>query len=296
MSDYPMEVFSYENGSVTFEDVGKENGMRYWLASDLMHFLGYGDSPEATKKKPINKAMAACAALNIPISENFVSFQDESGKGENYKLSRFACYLTAMNGDSRKPGVAAAQAYFASLAEAFSAYAQEVESVDRIVTRDELSSQEKALSSTVKKAGVMDFALFQNAGYRGMYNMNLYQIRNIKRVPSGRSPLDFMGSTELAANLFRITQTDEKVKRERIVGQKPLEATAEEVGREVRKTMKRISGVLPEELPAAHDINNVRKGLKATYKGLKAIDKPKKTPRKIKSKPTQDVVIDEKSE
>jgi DNA-damage-inducible protein D len=289
MSEYPVEVFSYESDSITFEDIGRENGMRYWLASDLMDLLGYGESPEATRKKPVNKAMAACAALNIPISENFLSFQRDGSKGEDYKLSRFACYLTAMNGDSRKPQVAAAQAYFASLAEAFSSYAQEIESVDRIVTRDELSTQEKSLSSTAKKAGVIDYALFQNAGYRGMYNMNLSQIRNVKRVPSGRSPLDFMGSTELAANLFRITQTDEKVKRAGIVGQKPLESTAEEVGREVRKTMQRISGILPEHLPAAQDLNNVRKGLKATYKGLKAIDaKPKKKAKKESDEPVEE--------
>ena len=108
-----------------------------------------------------------------------------------------------MNADPKKPQVAAAQAYFADLAEQFSKYAQDNEAVDRVVTRDETTQQEKSLSSVAKQSGVVSYSLFQNAGYRGMYNMNLSRLRKLNGVPSNRSPLDFMGATESAANLLR---------------------------------------------------------------------------------------------
>jgi DNA-damage-inducible protein D len=124
-------------------------------------------------------------------------------------------------------------------------------------------------------AGVVEYGLFQNAGYRGLYNMNLREIRRYKGVPEGRSPLDFMGKTELAANLFRVTQTEEKIRAERIRGQKPLEYAAEHVGREVRRTMVKISGKRPEELPSAEDIKSVHKKLKSSHREIRKLDCPK---------------------
>jgi DNA-damage-inducible protein D len=117
--------------------------------------------------------------------------------------------------------------------------------------------------------------LFQNSGYRGLYNMNLREIRRHKGVPDGRSPLDFMGKTELAANLFRVTQTEEKIRGEGIRGQPALEHTAEDVGRRVRRTMIEISGKRPENLPPAEDIKQVHKKLKSSHREIKKLDKPK---------------------
>jgi DNA-damage-inducible protein D len=177
-----------------------------------------------------------------------------------------------MNADSRKAEVAKAQAYFAALADSFRQYCEEAENVLRIQIRSEISGREKSLSGVAKEAGVINYQYFQNAGYRGMYNRNLNEIRALKHVPSDRSPLDFMGKTELAANLFRITQTEAKIKGENIKGQKQCEVTAEQVGQVVRKTMKQISGQTPESLPPAHDIKEVKKELKETHKKLKKID------------------------
>ena len=268
-----LEVFHFEDDKPSFEQFGHDNGFRYWLASDLMRMLDY------TTMQPIlnavNKAMSACGQLNISIPENFSETTTATG-GKDWKLSRFACYLTVMNGDPKKPKVAAAQAYFISMAEAFRQYVQEAEHVDRVVIRGDVSEREKALSGTAFARGVTNYAFFQNAGYRGMYNLDLNQIKRLKHVPNGRSVLDFMSKTELAANLFRITQTEEKIRNEDITGQKPLERTAESVGKEVRATMARISGVAPERLAPAQDIQEVRAGLRKAGKEFARIDKKKK--------------------
>jgi DNA-damage-inducible protein D len=193
----------------------------------------------------------------------------------DYKLSRFACYLAAMNGDPKKPQVAQAQSYFVAWAEACRLFLEESDGVERVAIRGEISEHERTLSGTAKRAGVTDYALFQNSGYRGLYNMNLREIRRHKGVPDGRSPLDFMGKTELAANLFRVTQTEEKIRGEGIRGQPALERTAENVGRTVRRTMIEISGKRPENLPPAEDIKQVHKKLKSSHREIKKLDKPK---------------------
>ena len=126
---------------------------------------------------------------------------------------------------------------------------KEFEDVERVLIREEVSGREKSLSSTAKQAGVVNYAFFQNAGYLGMYNMNLSQLRTRRGLPGSVTPLDYMGKTELAGNLFRITQTEEKIKNEKIKGQQSLEIAAKEVGKKVRKTMIEISNVAPENLP-----------------------------------------------
>jgi len=211
-----LEVVYFDDEGRNFEEFAIENGDRYWWASDLMRMLGYDSL--TSFKKAINRAISACAALNITIVENFIEVKREvEGSPEiDFKLTRFACYLTAMNGDVRKPGVAAAQAYFVTMAEAFRQYILEADGIERVIIRDEISGGEKSLVSVAKTAGVTEYAFFQNARYRGLYNMNLGQLRALRDIPSNRSPLDFMGKTELAGNLFSITQTEEKIKNEQI--------------------------------------------------------------------------------
>ncbi len=267
-----IEVFHFEEGRPSFETYALENGFRYWFASKLMELLDYNSMQPILRA--VNRAMAACAQLGISIPENFVEAQTPT-RGRDWKLSRFACYLTVMNADPKKPRVAQAQAYFVTMAEAFRQYVQEADSVERVVIRGEVSEREKAISNTVNIRGIESFALFQNAGYRGMYNLDLSQIRRRKGVPDGRSPLDFMGKTELAANLFRITQTDERIRNEDIVGQWPLERAAEHVGRTVRKTMIDLSGTPPEALLTARDISRVKGDLKRTGREYAKLDKPR---------------------
>ncbi|HVU07313.1 MAG TPA: damage-inducible protein D [Verrucomicrobiae bacterium] len=264
--------FHLEPDKPGFETLSKTNGFRFWWASELATILGY-ESLNGFRKA-VERAMMALTSMNIPVFDNIVQEQRElDGKlVTDYKLSRFACYLAAMNGDPKKSQVAQAQKYFVSWAEACRLYLEKADGVERVAIRGEISEHERSLSGTAKMAGVTEYALFQNAGYRGLYNMDLYQIRRRKGVPQGRSPLDFMGKTELAANLFRVTQTEEKIRSERIRGQKPLERTAEEVGKKVRKTMIEISGKRPEELPPAEDIKEVHKKLKSSHREIRKLD------------------------
>lgn len=268
-----LDIFHFDNDRLSFDDFAKENGFKYWWASDLMQALGY--ESRGSFGKAINRAISACAALSIDVMENFVQEKkNQDGKPRSdYRLSRFACYLVAMNADPRKEQVARAQAYFATIAEAFRRYVEESEDVERVLIREDVSEREKLLHGAAKQAGVDNYAYFQSAGYRGMYNMTIAQLRTLKGVPSQRSPLDFMGKTELAANLFRITQTEEKLRVDGVRGQVPAERTAENVGRKVRQTMLEISGTPPEQLPRAEDIKEVRKSLKATQREFKKLDK-----------------------
>jgi DNA-damage-inducible protein D len=241
--------FHLEPNKPGFEALSHSNGFRFWWASDLAATLGY-ESLNGFRKA-VERAMMALTSLNIPVFDNIVQEQREvAGRHiADYKLSRFACYLAAMNGDPKKPQVAQAQAYFVAWADACRLYLEQADGVERVAIRGEISEHERTLSGTAKMSGVTDYALFQNSGYRGLYNMDLWQIRRRKGVPDGRSPLDFMGKTELAANLFRVTQTEEKIRAERIRGQQPLQRAAEDVGRKVRRTMMEISGKRPEDLP-----------------------------------------------
>jgi DNA-damage-inducible protein D len=267
--------FHIEPQMAGFESLGNSNGFRFWWASDLSVILGY-ETPQGFRKA-IERAMMALSSLNIPIYENIVeqARESEAGTFSDFKLSRFACYLAAMNGDPKKVQVAKAQQYFIAWAEACRLSLAQSESVERVAVRAEISDHEKTLAGTAKAAGVVEYGLFQNAGYRGMYNMNLSQIRFHKGVPDGRSPLDFMGKTELAANLFRVTQTEEKIRAEQIKGQANLQNAAEKVGKKVRTTMIEISGKRPEDLPAAEDIRNVHKRMKNSHREIKKLDKPK---------------------
>jgi DNA-damage-inducible protein D len=268
-----LDLFHFDGDRPNFESYARENGFKYWLASQLKDCLGY--STMAPVLKAVNNAIAACATLGIPINENFQEINGEAN-GRDWKLSRFACYLTVMNGDVRNEYVAQAQAYFITMAEAFRQYVHDAENVDRVLVRGELSDREKALSHTANIHGIEHYPFFQNAGYRGMYNMDLAQIRTRKHVPSGRSPLDFMGKSELAANLYRLTQTEEKIRNEDIRGQRPLERAAEFVGKGVRENMMKMSGTRPENLPAAQDIKEVQRGIKRSQKEYKKLDSPSK--------------------
>jgi DNA-damage-inducible protein D len=261
-----------DNEIVGFEGAAHNNGESTWSAREFGAFLGYADY-RTFRSGPIERAIVACMNASIPVSENFRDATSviEGRSVPDLLLTRFGCYVVAMNADPKKERVAEAQVYFAGLADTFKDYLDAAAEVERLAYRGELTQSETDLSATAQRHGVHDFALFQSAGYRGMYNMSMGRLRLIKSVPSGRSPLDFMRSRELAANLFRITQTDAKITNENLVGQGPLESAAEEVGTKVRQAMIELSGTPPEALPAADDIRGSRKTLKRTHKSLRQL-------------------------
>lgn len=260
---------------ISFEDFRQENGVPYWWATDLLKMIGYPDLKSF--KKVLDRATKACITLGIDHYENFRAEQREKDgiTFQDYKLSRFACYLAVMNGDTKKPEVAQAQLYFIEVTRRFELYIQNSEELERLLIRDELKEGNKSLASAAKKAGLTNFAYFHNAGIRGLYNMPNWDLAR-KRDISVDELYDYMGRAELAANLFRITQTEEKIKNKNITGQQNLEQTHYDVGREVRDLMRKNSGKTPEQLPKERKINILQHQLKQGYKKMLSEDKKKK--------------------
>ncbi len=175
---------------------------------------------------------------------------------EDYALSRYACYLIVQNGDSRKKVIALGQTYFAVKArqqELIENFDDLSEDKKRLAIRGEMITHNKSLAEAAKMAGINDphdYAIFQNKGYQGLYGgLGVKEIHARKGLKKSQKILDHMGSTELAANLFRATQTDEKLRREHITGKSEANQTHYEVGKKVRQTIKELGGTMPEDLP-----------------------------------------------
>ena len=248
----------------TFEDLKQtEDGAEFWYARELQGVLDYS---RWEKIEPvIEKAMEACDKSGQPIADHFhqVVKMVRIGSGaqrktRDYKLSRYACYLIVQNGDPAKPVIANGQTYFAIQTrrmelEDDTGFQQLSEDQKRLMLRNELATHNKQLAAAAKDAGVetgLDYAIFQNHGYKGLYggldNKAIHQRKGLKK---SQKILDHMGSTELAANLFRATQTEEKLKRDGIRGKSRANQTHFEVGAKVRKTITELGGTMPEDLP-----------------------------------------------
>jgi DNA-damage-inducible protein D len=250
-----------------FEDFKNENGMPYWWASDLMIMLGYKEM--SSFRKVIDRATKVFVSLGIPHYENIIAEKRllNNREQQDFKLTRFASYIAVMNADSKKVEVAKAQVYFAQQTRKFELFVQNNNELDRIVFRDELSDGNKSLASVAKQSGVADYAKFQNAGYLGMYNMYNWQLASKRGIKSGKL-LEHMGRTELAANLFRVTQTEERIKSQKIIGQDNLEQTHFQVGKEIREMIKKNVGKNPENLPQEKEIPTIKKELKKGYRKM----------------------------
>ena len=255
------EIVAYSQQ--TFENIKHvdENGTEFWYARELQKALEY---TEYGKFLPvIEKAIEACRKTGFDEGNHFahVSEMVRIGSGaerkmDSYKLSRYACYLIVMNGDPRKEVIALGQTYFAVKTrqkEISDSAAQLSEDEKRLAIRDEVTIRNKFLASSAKAAGVetpVDYAVFQNRGYQGLYNgLGMKDIHKRKGLKKNEQILDHMGATELAANLFRITQTDDKLRRENIKGKEKANETHYAVGKKVRQTIAELGGTMPENLP-----------------------------------------------
>lgn len=238
-----------------------EYGQEYWTARELMSVLEYKQWRQFSDA--IERAKVACSISGNDAYEHFAEVRKMINlpKGAHraipdYHLSRYACYLIAMNGDPRKKAIALAQAYFAIKTRQQEAIEREVsltEDEKRMAIRAELRHHNRSLADAAAEAGVktsMEYATFQNAGYQGLYGgLTAQGIARRKGLKKGEHILDHMGSTELAANLFRATQTDDKLRREHIRGKEAANETHREVGKKVRQTIKELGGTMPEDLP-----------------------------------------------
>jgi DNA-damage-inducible protein D len=255
-----------------FEELKSVNqhGAEYWSARDLQPLLGYNQW--RSFEKAVTKAITSCRQSGNDPGHHFARARKPitGGKGavqevNDFQLSRFACYLIAQNGDPRKPEIALAQKYFAIQTrrqELSDAYQRDLE---RVELRRQTTQEFKALSGAAREAGVQSemFGVFHDAGYKGLYGgLGSDQIKTRKQIGAGENLLDRMGTTELAANQFRMTQTREKLNREGIHGQGRAIDTHHQVGKEVREAIRRIGGTMPESLPPAEPIQKVQKRLK----------------------------------
>lgn len=267
-----------------FEDIKHldEQGNEYWTARELMPVLEY--TQWRRFNETIEKAKKACASIDNAVSDHFadVGKMVALGSGaerkiEDFHLSRYACYLIAMNGDPRKRAVALAQTYFAVKTrqqELVENYDSLSEDQKRLAIRHEMREHNKALAAAARDAGVvsrMDYAIFQNAGYKGLYGgLGAKDIHKRKGLKKSQQILDHMGSTELAANLFRATQTEEKLRRDEVQGKENANATHYGVGKKVRQTIADLGGTMPEHLPTPD--KSIRQIERAQEKRLTAKD------------------------
>lgn len=238
------------------------NGSEYWMARDIQTVLGYARWENFTDV--ISKAMLACDSASVNSDHQFrrTAKTITTGNGAQRKiddwfLSRYACYLIAMNGDPHLPQVAFAQQYFAvetRLREL------EVETLgyDRVAHRLRVTQQIKALNSAAKKCGVQNYGLFHDAGYRGLYGgLGRKEIKRKKSIPESEELLDCAGRAELAANEFKASQAEQKLIRDHVQGQESAIQTRYQVGNEVRTAIRRIGGTMPEDLPAEPSIKRL---------------------------------------
>jgi DNA-damage-inducible protein D len=273
-----------KKATAIFESIKKidENGVEYWLSRDLAKILEYADYRNFITV--INKAKEACSNSGNDVLDHFGDITEmvTIGSGaqrpiDTIKLTRYACYLTVQNADPSKTIVAQAQTYFAIQTRI--AEVQQMEEYNRLSTeeekrlflREEMAKHNSQLADAAKDAGVIepyDYAIFQNYGYQGLYGgLGAKEIHARKGLKKSQKILDHMGSTELAANLFRATQTEEKLRRENIKGKMKANKTHYDVGKKVRQTIKELGGTMPEDLPVAESIKSVETKQRKMLKG-----------------------------
>ena len=274
--------FFYEKDESVFENIKRylDDGIEFWYARELQDVLEYTEWRNF--KKVIDKAKIACDNSGNSVEDHFVDINKmvQIGSGadrivDDIQLSRYACYLIVQNGDPRKEIIAIGQTYFAVKTrqqEVIENYDILTEEQKRLAIRNEIAAHNKALAEAANQAGItkpVEYAIFQNFGYKGLYGgMDMKAIHKHKGLKKSHKILDHMGSTELAANLFRATQTEEKLRRDKVCGKDEANKTHFEVGAKVRQTIKELGGTMPEDLPTPEkSIQQIEKEQMARLKG-----------------------------
>jgi len=262
-----------------FEQIRRTNdaGAEFWSSRDFAGVLGYGDYRNF--EGVVEKAKLSCFNSGRRIEDHFVDVTEmvEIGSGaarpvKTVLLSRYACYLAIQNADPRKEIVAHGQTYFAIQTRRQELADGRIEDDRRILLREEMRRHNAELAAAARGAGVVDpvdYAIFQNHGYMGLYGgLRMEDIHRRKNLKKSQKILDHMGTTELAANLFRATQAEDKLRRENVRAKDAANRTHHEVGAKVRQTIRELGGTMPEDLPATESIKKIeaqkRKRLRST--------------------------------
>jgi DNA-damage-inducible protein D len=257
-----------------FDEIRKVGsaGAEYWRARDLQEHLGY-DRWE-NFEEAIARAAEACEGSGIPRASQFrettklvVHGSGAKREVKDFFLSRYACYLIAMNARPSKAKVALAQSYFAVQTRRQELADATTEEEKRLGIRERMKESSTALNSTASRAGVTQFAFFHDAGYRGMYNASQRTVKQMKGIKPNEDFLDCVGPLELSANEFRIRLTEEKLRVSSVKGQQPAEEVHAAVGRKVRKTVVEEIGRPPEKLPRAESIKQIEQRKRKQLKG-----------------------------
>ena len=246
-----------------------EFGNEYWYARELQKVLGYRQWRSINDL--IEKAKITCQESKYNVDDHFAMHRKMVDIGSNtkrkifdYKLSRYACYLVVMNGNPKKELIALGQTYFAIQTRKQELEEQRIEDEKRLMRRQDLTRVNKNLSGAAKVSGVRNYGKFINEGYKGLYNgETVSDIRNRKGLKKTQNISDYIGSEELGANIFRATQTEAKLKRERIIGDTEASKAHYEIGRKVRKAINDMGGTMPEKLPTPKkSIKEIKNNLK----------------------------------
>ena len=251
-----------------------EHDQEYWSARELAPVLGY--TTWRNFESVLDKAIESCKNSKQKPRDHFAGVDKPivSGKWgtqivQEYHLSRYACYLIAQNGDPRKTEIAQAQSYFAIQTHRQEVSENLIDDKKRVELRSDLTEHNKNLASTAKQAGVWNYGEFTDYGYMGLYGgMRSRDIHTHKKLSPTEKILDHMGSEELAANLFRATQAEAKIKRENIKGQSQASQAHYEVGKKIRSTIHEIGGTMPEHLEVPENISKVKTRIKKEEKKL----------------------------
>lgn len=257
-----------------FEEIKKvdNNGSEYWSSRDLAKALDYADYRNFLTA--LNKAKTACENSGEVVHNHFVDSNEMVPIGSGAEkpvdtvfLSRYACYLIVQNSDPTKVVVAKGQTYFAIQTRRQEKADNLIEDHNRVFLREEMKKHNTSLMQTASMAGVESYAIFQNAGYKGLYGgLTMQDIHANKKLKKSQKILDHMNSEELAANLFRATQTEAKIKRENIKGQGKASFAHFEVGQKVRNTIVSLGGTMPEKLPTPDAIGKAKTRIKNSSK------------------------------